>query len=113
MMPLPPGRLSTITGCLTMSVSSVAILRTAMSGPEPGTVATMILIGLVGKAPWPQAGSTAAAPEASSSSRRFSMERSSLVGDAGRDLVQRLAAIRRDDDGAADVDAVVAQAGVR
>jgi hypothetical protein len=50
MMPLAPGRVSTITCCAKTSVSFAPMRRPTMSGPEPGELSAISLIGRSGYA---------------------------------------------------------------
>ena len=50
MMPLAPGRLSTMTGCPQASVSFCAMARTVMSTPEPAVVGSTMRMGRFGNA---------------------------------------------------------------
>jgi hypothetical protein len=49
-MPLEPGRLSTITGCLNASLNPCATSRAVMSVEAPGDWGTMTRMGLAGYA---------------------------------------------------------------
>ena len=59
-MPLAPGLLSTITGCLTFSARRWPTCRATGSVTPPGGNGTMIVIGLAGKV-WPRANAETAA----------------------------------------------------